>query len=90
MLKAEKVKYYFDGDWYDAEILEAAFWVNEDAYWISYINNEGIKKTVIAHETDLRRENKVYGPACTCGINAAGGGFHSSWCDRYIRGIKVN
>ena len=85
----KKARYHHDGEWYDAEVLDPACWVNESAYWIMYVDDNGTRRTVIADESDLVwiGEN---GPNCTCGISASGGGFHSSWCDRYLAGIKIN
>lgn len=82
----EKVRYFHDGTWYDAEVMEYAYWVEPDAYWIQYKDDEGVNRVTIAREGDL----VFIGVRCTCGIMSIGGGFHSNWCDRYIAGIKIN
>jgi hypothetical protein len=84
----DRVRYKHDGSWYDAEIVEYAYWVQEDAYWIRYKDDDGLTRITIAYENDLVFLGN--GVKCTCGITASGGGFHSNWCDRYKAGIKVN
>jgi phage terminase large subunit-like protein len=84
----DKIRYQHDGEWFDGEIIEHAYWVQEDAYWISYKDNDGIKRIVIAYESDLVMDGNNI--SCTCGIMSIGGGFHSNWCDRFIAGIRCN
>lgn len=88
MTKNDKIRYNYDGSWYEGEVLEHAYWVEPDAYWIQYKTDDGTTKVTIARESDLIFLGS--GIVCTCGIMAIGGGFHSSWCDRYIAGVKVN
>lgn len=84
----EKIKYKREGVWYDGVVLEHAYWIRADAYWIKYTDLAGLERITIAYESEMASESG--GVPCTCGILASGGGFHSNWCDRYIAGVKIN